>query len=230
MTARTPSEPVRVVIADDEAIVRHGLRLILERADGIEVVGEAANGAEAVDVTARAQPHVVLMDVRMPVLDGIEATRRITKGHAHVLVLTTYDLDENLYLALRAGACGFLLKTSPPEDLVHAVRVVARGDALVEPTITRRLLAEFVDRPPPTAVTPAAVEPLSEREREVLRLLATGRSNLEIAQELYVGEGTVKTHVASILAKIGVRDRVQAVVVAYESGFVRPGSGSGSAC
>jgi DNA-binding NarL/FixJ family response regulator len=217
---------VRVVIADDEAIVRHGLRLILDRADGIDVVGEAADGAAAVDVTARVQPHVVLMDVRMPVLDGIEATRRITKGPAHVLVLTTYDLDENLYLALRAGASGFLLKTSPPEDLLHAVRVVARGDALVEPAITRRLLADFVDRPPPVATgVPPAIASLSEREREVLRLLATGRSNGEIAGELVVGEGTIKTHVASILSKLGIRDRVQAVVLAYECGFVRPGAG-----
>ncbi|HUR17160.1 MAG TPA: response regulator transcription factor [Candidatus Limnocylindrales bacterium] len=151
---------VRVVIADDEAIVRHGLRLILDHARGISVVAEAANGREAIEAAATHRPDVVLMDVRMPVLDGIEATRRITTGAAQVLILTTYDLDENLYLALRAGACGFLLKTSAPEDLVHAVRVVARGDALVEPKITRRLLAEFLERPPPLG---AAVPTLSHR-------------------------------------------------------------------
>ena len=183
MTDLEAAPAVRVVIADDEAIVRHGLRLILDRAEGIEVVGEAADGAAAVDVCARVRPQVVLMDVRMPVLDGIEATRRITKGAAHVLILTTYDLDENLYLALRAGASGFLLKTSAPEDLVHAVRVVARGDALVE--------------------------------------MARGRSTAEIAARFFVSEGTVKTHVGRVLAKLGVRDRVQAVVLAYRSGLVR---------
>jgi DNA-binding NarL/FixJ family response regulator len=222
-----PETHIRVVIADDEAIVRHGLRLILDHAPGIAVVGEAANGREAVEIAATSHPDVVLMDVRMPVLDGIEATRRITTGAAQVLILTTYDLDENLYLALRAGACGFLLKTSGPDDLVHAVRVVARGDALVEPKITRRLLAEFLDRPPPLgAAVPEAVSSLSEREREVLRLLAAGRSNAEIGADLFVSEGTAKTHVASILSKLGVRDRVRAVIAAYECGFVRPGNSS----
>jgi DNA-binding NarL/FixJ family response regulator len=222
----TNGNVVRVVIADDEAIVRHGLRLILDRAEGLEVVGEAGDGATAVDVTARTEPDVVLMDVRMPVVDGIEATRRIVKGRAHVLILTTYDVDENLYLALKAGACGFLLKTSPPEDLVHAVRVVARGDALVEPKITRRLLDEFVERPS-YAEAPGVIGALSDRERDVLRLLSAGRSNSEIASELFIGEGTVKSHVASTLSKLGVRDRVQAVVLAYESGFIRPGSSAG---
>jgi DNA-binding NarL/FixJ family response regulator len=220
-----PAVPITVVIADDESLVRHGLRLILSNADGIEVVAEAADGAVAIRKASETTPDVVLMDVRMPILDGIEATRRIVAaGRARVLILTTYDLDENLYLALKAGASGFLLKTSPPEDLVHAVRVVARGDALVEPRITKRLLEAFVDRPPPTAGPPPEVADLSDREREVLALIAGGRSNAEIAAELFLSEGTVKTHVARVLSKLGVRDRVQAVVVAFNCGFVRPGS------
>ncbi|WP_426574032.1 response regulator [Aquihabitans sp. McL0605] len=214
---------ITVLVADDEAIVRHGVRLILDHADGIEVVGEAADGKAAIDLTASLRPDVVLMDIRMPEIDGIEATRRITAGPAHVLILTTYDLDENLYLAMRAGACGFLLKTSPPDDLVHAVRVVARGDAMVEPVITRRLLAEFVDRPPSSVGLPDKVAGLSAREREVLQQMTLGRSNAEIASALFLSEGTVKSHVASILSKLGVRDRVQAVIAAFDCGFARPG-------
>jgi DNA-binding NarL/FixJ family response regulator len=216
-------DTITVVVADDEAIVRHGVRLILDHADCIEVVGEAADGRAAVELTASLRPDVVLMDIRMPDLDGIEATRRITVGPSQVLILTTYDLDENLYLAMRAGACGFLLKTSPPEDLVHAVRVVARGDAMVEPSITRRLLAEFLDRPPVSVGLPGPVAVLSNRERDVLHQMTLGRSNAEIAGVLFLSEGTVKSHVASILAKLGVRDRVQAVIAAFDCGFARPG-------
>lgn len=218
------SEPLRVIIADDEAIVRRGLRLMLEAEPDLEVVGEATDGAEAVRLAGAGPVDVVLMDIRMPGLDGIEATRLIG-SRAHVLVLTTYDLDQNLYLALRAGACGFLLKTAPPEELVHAVRVVARGDALVEATVLRRLLDAFVKRPPPGVER--QLPGLSEHERDVLRLMAVGRSNAEIAATLFISEGTTKTHVASILAKLGARDRVQAVIAAYESGFVVPGQTSG---
>ncbi|RHW28319.1 DNA-binding response regulator [Nocardioides immobilis] len=213
---------IRVVIADDEAIVRHGLRLILDSQDDLEVVGEAADGVEAVRLVRQGDVDVVLMDLRMPHLGGIEATRLVA-DHARVLVLTTYDLDDNLYRAVQAGACGFLLKTSPPEDLVHAVRVVARGDALLEPIMLTRLLQEFVRQPPPGTAVPEPFLTLSDRELDVLRLVAVGLTNAEIAARLHVSAGTVKTHVASILAKLGVRDRIQAVVACYESGFVRPG-------
>lgn len=218
------SGPIRIVIADDEAIVRRGLRLTLDAQPDLSVVAEAANGDEAVRVVAEHEPDVALVDIRMPVLDGIEVTRRIA-ARTKVLILTTYDLDENLYRAIRAGARGFLLKTAPPEDLLHGVRVVARGDALVASGILRRLIDEFVSRPPPGAEdhVPPAVARLSEREREVLRLLAQGLSNAEIGERLFVSEGTTKTHVANVLTKLGVRDRVQAVILAYESGFVRPG-------
>ena len=218
----TGEGPLTVVIADDEAVVRAGLRLILEAQPDLSVVGEAGDGAQAVRVAGETSPDVVLMDIRMPGMDGIEATRRLA-DRSRVLILTTYDLDENLYLAVQAGASGFLLKTSAPEDLVHGVRVVARGDALVEPVVLRRLLDDFVRRPPPGIELPTIVASLSERERDVLTLLAAGLSNAEIAARLYVSEGTAKTHVAHVLAKLRVRDRVQAVVLAYESGFVRPG-------
>ena len=212
---------IRVVLADDQQLVRTGLRMILSAEDGIEVVGEAADGAEAVQVCATATPDVVLMDVRMPVLDGIDATRAVTAQPAapRVLVLTTFDLDDVVYDALRAGASGFLLKDAPEERLVTAIRVVAEGGSLFAPSVTRRLIEEFARRrsgPRPEV----AFEALTERESEVLRQVARGLSNAEIAQALYVTENTVKTHVARILMKLGLRDRVQAVVLAYESGLV----------
>ncbi len=215
--------PTRVLIADDEAIVRAGLRLLVGTQPDITVVGEANDGAQAADLARQLRPDVVLMDIRMPVLDGIEATRRISNEGIKVIILTTFDLDENLYLAVRAGASGFLLKTSAPEDLLHGIRVVARGDALLEPGITRRLLADYVRRPRAGAPSSQSIASLSNRETEVLRLIAAGLSNAEIAGRLYLSEGTVKTHVASVLAKLGVRDRVQAVIHAYETGFVQAG-------
>jgi DNA-binding NarL/FixJ family response regulator len=216
---------ISVLLADDQELVRSGFRLILELEDGIEVVGEAADGREAVRLAKELQPDVVLMDVRMPELDGIEATRRVKHSgvDTRVLVLTTFDLDEYVYGAIRAGASGFLLKDAPREQLVTAVRTVARGEALLAPAITQRLIERFVARPPAGEATPAIAD-LSTRELEVLRLLARGLSNAEIAAELFVGEATVKTHVAHILRKLDVRDRVQAVVFAYETGIVQPGS------
>jgi DNA-binding NarL/FixJ family response regulator len=213
-----------VLLADDQELVRSGFRLILELADGIEVVGEAADGREAVRLAKELQPDVVLMDVRMPELDGIEATRRLRQAgvEARVLVLTTFDLDEYVYGAMRAGASGFLLKDAPREQLVTAVRTVGRGEALLAPAITKRLIERFVDRPAPLEAAPALAE-LSGRELEVLRLVARGLSNAEIAAELVIGEATVKTHVARVLRKLDLRDRVQAVVLAYESGVVEPG-------
>jgi len=216
---------IRVLLADDQELVRSGFRLILELAEGIEVAGEAANGREAVLLAKELQPDVVLMDVRMPELDGIEATRRLRQAgvEARVLVLTTFDLDEYVYAALRAGASGFLLKDAPREQLVTAVRTVARGEALLAPAVTQRLIERFVTRPAPAEAAPALAE-LSARELDVLHLLARGLSNAEIASELIVGEATVKTHVARILRKLALRDRVQAVVYAYESGVIEPGS------
>jgi DNA-binding NarL/FixJ family response regulator len=213
---------IRVLLADDQELVRSGFRLILDLADGIEVVGEAADGREAVRLGKELQPDVVLMDVRMPELDGIEATRRLRQAgvDARVLVLTTFDLDEYVYAAVRAGASGFLLKDAPREQLVAAVRTVARGEALLAPAITQRLIERFVSRPP-LEEAPGLAE-LSGREREVLRLVARGLSNAEIAATLVIGEATVKTHVARILRKLELRDRVQAVVYAYETGVVEP--------
>ena len=213
---------LRLLIVDDQALVRAGFRKLLESEDGFEVVGEAGDGVEAVAAARRLAPDVVLMDIRMPKLDGIEATRQLaTGGRPAVLILTTYDLDEYVFEALQAGASGFLLKDAPPDDLVAAVRTVARGEALLAPSVTRRLIAEFTGRkrPRPESALPA----LSQRETEVLKLVARGMSNAEIAQELYLGEATVKTHVGSLLAKLQCRDRVQAVVRAYESGLVTPG-------
>ncbi|MBK5305067.1 MAG: response regulator transcription factor [Frankiaceae bacterium] len=214
-----------VVIADDQELVRSGLRMVLE-ARGIEVLGEAADGREAVNVVARETPDVVLMDIRMPVLDGIAATRELVAGGAatRVLVLTTYDLDEYVYGALRAGAAGFLLKATPPERLVAGIETVAAGDALLAPGLTRRLIEQHIAGPPPVSGVPQPLQVLTEREREVLVLMARGRSNDEIAAELVVSEATVKTHVNRVLGKLGLRGRVQAVVLAYETGLVRPGS------
>ncbi|MEU6818623.1 response regulator transcription factor [Streptomyces sp. NPDC046860] len=220
------SGPIRVLIADDQQMVRQGFGLLLGLRPGIEVVGQAVDGREAVALTAELAPDVVLMDIRMPVLGGIEATRLVTAGHpdVKVLVLTTFDLDEYVYDALRAGASGFLLKDASADQLAEAVRVVAAGDALLAPGITRRLIAEFsrLDRSRRTPL-PRRVSELTERETEVLALIARGLSNAEIAEELVVAEQTVKTHVGRILVKLGLRDRTQAAVFAYECGLVRPG-------
>jgi DNA-binding NarL/FixJ family response regulator len=216
---------ISVVLVDDQAMVRAGLRMILEAEDDIEVVGEASDGSQALDVTRRWRPDVVLMDVQMPKVDGLEATGRIVADPAipsRVVILTTFERDDYVFDALRAGASGFLLKNSPPEELVHAVRVVAGGDALLAPSVTRRVVEEFHRRPAPSSST-AELDRLTQREREVLQLLATGKSNAELAAVLFVGEGTVKTHVSSVLTKLGLRDRMQAVVFAYESGLVQPG-------
>jgi DNA-binding NarL/FixJ family response regulator len=216
---------IRVLLADDQELVRSGFRLMLDLAEGIEVVGEAGDGREAVRLAKELQPDVVLMDVRMPEQDGIEATRRLRQAgvDSRVLVLTTFDLDEYVYAAVRAGASGFLLKDAPREQLVTAVRTVARGEALLAPAVTQRLIERFIRRPLPEAAAEILAE-LSDRERDVLRLIARGRSNAEIATDLLIGEATVKTHVTHLLAKLGVRDRVQAVVFAYESGLVEPGA------
>lgn len=218
--------PIRVLIADDQALVRSGFRLVVETRPDLEVVGEAEDGEQAVRLTLELEPDVVLMDVRMPGLDGIEATRRIVAAGApaRILVLTTFDLDEYVYAAVRAGASGFLLKDVRPGDLVDAIRLVAGGNALLGPTVTRRLLERFADERESGAAADA-VAGLTGREREILRLLASGLSNAEIAERLVLGETTVKTHVSSILRKLGVRDRVQAVIVAYDAGLVRPGDG-----
>jgi DNA-binding NarL/FixJ family response regulator len=215
---------VRVLIADDQSLVRAGFRLVLENHPDIEVVGEASNGREAVHSAGRLDPDVVLMDIRMPELDGIAATRQITARHrARVLVLTTYDLDEYVYDALQAGASGFLLKDTPPAQLADGIRAVAAGDALLAPTVTRRLIEEFARVGPAVRARPAELDELTPRELEVLRLLARGLSNAEIADALVLGDTTVKTHVTHVLTKLGLRDRVQAVVLAYESGLVTPG-------
>lgn len=218
---------IRVVLVDDQVMVRAGFRMILESEADITVVGEAGDGREAIDVVARSSPHVVLMDVRMPVMDGIEATRHVvgSTGDARVLILTTFDLDDYVYSALRAGASGFMLKDAPADQLINAVRVIAAGDALLAPSVTRLLIEEVSRRPAvdPSTVAPGLVD-LTDREMEVLKLMARGLSNGEIASQLYLGEATVKTHVGRVLTKLGLRDRVQAVVVAYESGLVTPGA------
>ena len=209
---------IRVLIADDEALVRTGLRMVLAAEAGIEVVGEARTGQEAIDLAGRLAPDVVLMDIRMPEMDGLEATERLAKaGGPRVVLLTTFDLDEHVFRALRAGADGFLLKDTPADQLVAAIRAAAVGDALLAPSVTRRLIDTFARRP--IIGIPAGFGSLTERETEVLRLMARGFSNAEIADELEVGEATVKTHVARVLSKLGVRDRVQAVVAAYEAGI-----------
>jgi DNA-binding NarL/FixJ family response regulator/class 3 adenylate cyclase len=226
-TDRPPAQPcIRVLIADDQVLVRTGFRMILEAEKDIEVVGEAADGAEALAEARRARPDVVLMDVRMPELDGIEATRRLLADEASpskVVMLTTFDMDEYVYEALRAGASGFLLKDVPPEQLIVGIRSVASGDALLAPSVTKRVVEEFVRRPPESArPAPPELEELTERELEVLKLIARGLSNAEIAKELFVSDATVKTHVARILMKLSLRDRVQAVVYAYENAVVQP--------
>jgi len=211
---------IRVLVADDQWMVRDGFRMLLKNADGIEIVAEAENGLEAVEKAARFQPNVVLMDIRMPTLDGLEATRRILAADelVRVLILTTFDLDEYIYEALRAGASGFVLKDDPPEQLLAAIRTVAAGDALLSSSVTRRVIKQFTKLPPRTP--PTGFDELTSREREVLQLLAQGLSNAEIGTQLYIGETTVKTHVTRVLQKLDVRDRVQAIVVAYRTGLV----------
>ncbi len=216
---------IRVLIADDQALVRVGFRKILESEPELEVVGEAADGGEAIQRARLLRPDIVLMDIQMPRIDGLQATRRLAgDGIARVLILTTFDINEYVYEALRAGASGFLLKDTEADQLINAIRVVAQGDALLAPSITRRLIEQFAKRPPPSS-RPDALAELTARELEILQLLARGLSNAEIAHELTLGEATVKTHVARVLHKLGLRDRVQAVVAAYETGLVQPGGG-----
>jgi DNA-binding NarL/FixJ family response regulator len=216
---------IRVVIADDQELVRTGFRVIVAAEPDMEVVAEAGDGHQTIEAVKRHRPDVVLMDIRMPNLDGIEATRRITSAPRppRILILTTFDLDEYVYEALRAGASGFLLKDAGAAELLHGVRVIAAGEALLAPSITQRLIADFARRPPATS-RPAALANLTPRELEVLRLIARGLSNADIAKELIVGDATVKTHVARIFSKLGLHDRAQAVVLAYESGLVQPGA------
>jgi DNA-binding NarL/FixJ family response regulator len=220
---------IRVLIVDDQALLRAGFRMILGGEPDLEVIGEADDGTRAIEMAGALAPDVILMDIRMPTLDGLEATRRIVAGRVddgppRIVILTTFDLDEYVYDALRAGASGFLLKDTPPDQLIGAIRVVASGDALIAPSITRRLIAEFAARPSRQPPAPPGLADLTPRELEVLRLVARGRSNAEIASELVVSGTTVKSHVARILMKLDVRDRVQAVVLAYESGLVQPGA------
>ena len=215
--------PIRVLLADDQALVRGGFQMILDARPDLEVVGQAADGREALALTAELRPDVVLMDIRMPVLDGLEATRRIVSSgsRSRVIVLTTYELDDTIFAALRAGASGFLLKDATPAELVDAVRVVARGDALLAPSVTRRVLDRMATQP---VTAPAELRELTDREVEVLRLMASALSNAEIAGRLTLSETTVKSHVSAVLRKLGLRDRVQAVVLAYDVGLVRPRS------
>jgi DNA-binding NarL/FixJ family response regulator len=210
---------IRVAIADDQAMIRAGFRLIVQSQQDMQVAGEAADGQEAIDLVRRERPDVVLMDIRMPHVDGIAATREVA-GITRVVILTTFELDEYVFDALAAGASAFLLKAAPPEDLIRAIRVVAEGDSLLAPSVTRRLIEEFAKRPEPSARKPKELASLTEREQEVLREVARGLTNAEIAQRLHVSETTIKTHVAHLLDKLELRDRVQAVILAYESGLV----------
>jgi DNA-binding NarL/FixJ family response regulator len=219
---------IRVVVADDQTLVRSGFRMILESEDDIRVVAEAEDGQQAIDAVSAVQPDVVLMDIQMPGVDGLEATRRIARMgpgcSSKVLVLTTFEREDYLFDALRGGASGFLLKNCPPEELVRAVRLVAEGNSLLAPSLTRRVIEDFLRRAEPGDADAAVLQRLTARELDVLRLLAHGKSNTELAGDLYISEGTVKTHVSSILAKLGLRDRVQAVVLAYDTGLVQPRS------
>ena len=219
-------DKLRIIIADDHALFRRGLEMVLEKESDIEVVGEAHDGQQAVDRTGELMPDVVLMDVRMPHVDGIEATRRLVAegAQARILILTTFDLDEYVYEALRAGASGFLLKDATPEQLIDAIHAVALGESVLAPSVTRRVVEAFVRVPPDTGAPHPELETLTARELEVLALLARGHSNSEIAAELVVSEATTKTHVRNVLAKLGLRDRIQAVVFGYESGLIRPGA------
>lgn len=215
---------VRVLIADDEALVRRGFAMILRSEPGIEIVGEASDGVQAIALAASLKPDIVLMDIRMPVLDGIEATRRITaRSGPRVIIVTTFGDDEYLFQALRAGASGFLLKNTPPEQLVEAIGVVARGESLLSPAVTRTLIEAFVRTPPAGDPRPELLQELTSRELDVVRLLARGLSNAEVAEQLVLSEATIKTHVARILEKLDLRDRTQAVIFAYECGLIRPG-------
>ncbi|HEY5273946.1 MAG TPA: response regulator transcription factor [Acidimicrobiales bacterium] len=216
---------ISVVLVDDQALIRTGLKMILESEDDIEIVGEASDGEQGVVTTRQLQPDVVLMDVQMPTMDGLQATGRIVQEasiRSRIVILTTFERDDYVFEALRAGASGFLLKNSPPEELVHAVRVVAAGDALLAPSVTRKVIEGFIARPARQS-NEAELARLTERETEILQLLATGKSNAELAVHLFVGEGTIKTHVSNVLTKLGLRDRMQAVIFAYESGLIEPG-------
>ena len=216
---------VRVVLVDDQALIRTGFKMILETEDDIEVVGEASDGEQAISMTRSVRPDVVLMDVQMPTMDGLEATGRIVRDAnipSRIVILTTFERDDYVFEALRAGASGFLLKNAPSEELVHAVRVVAAGDALLAPSVTRKVIEGFIRRPAQRG-NEVELRRLTERETEILQLLATGKSNSELAAHLFVGEGTIKTHVSSVLTKLGLRDRMQAVIFAYESGLIEPG-------
>ena len=216
---------VRVVLVDDQALIRTGLKMILESEDDIEVVGEASDGEQAISMTRSVRPDVVLMDVQMPTMNGLEATGRIVRDaniSSRIVILTTFERDDYVFEALRAGASGFLLKNAPSEELVHAVRVVAAGDALLAPSVTRKVIEGFIRRPASRG-NEVELQRLTERETEILQLLATGKSNSELAAHLFVGEGTIKTHVSSVLTKLGLRDRMQAVIFAYESGLIEPG-------
>jgi DNA-binding NarL/FixJ family response regulator len=214
---------IRVLVVDDQALLRGSFRMLIDTAPGLETVGEAGNGREAVELVAETQPDVVLMDVRMPEMDGIEATRQICASSAtRVLMLTTFDLDAYVYSALRAGASGFLLKDTPPAELLTAIRTIAAGESLLAPSVTRRLIAEFASRPEPAQAVARELDSVTDREREVLALIARGLSNTEIAEHLHVGMATVKTHVSRLLAKLNARDRAQLVIVAYETALVRP--------